>query len=175
MLATVTVSRAPSARVSPAVRSPLLLSSLTFGAPLALLGLADADAKGKKKRKRKRRQRTPTPALLPPHHRDHQPRAAMTRSKNGTETDVDCGGSCPRCTKCPELPEPQRLPERVLSVGTCQACPDRGPQSVVTRTVPVCASRRRTATAAWREERECRTVRRVRVEPSTASASRRRS
>src|SRR5262245_6157530 len=62
-----------------------------------LLGLSGAEAKRKKKKKKRKPVVTvppPPPLPLPP------PPPAETCTdgvKNGSESDVDCGGTCPRC------------------------------------------------------------------------------
>jgi hypothetical protein len=72
-----------------------LLSGLTLGGPLALLGLAETEAKRKKKKKKKK---GATPVAPPPPPPPPPPTCTIDGVKNGTETDIDCGGgTCPPC------------------------------------------------------------------------------
>lgn len=72
-----------------------LLGSLLFGGALPLLGLPESQAKRKKgggKKRRKKRRAAGSPPPPPP-----GPTCA-DGIKNGSESDVDCGGfRCPRC------------------------------------------------------------------------------
>src|SRR5215216_5524920 len=70
-----------------------LLGGLTLAGPLAVLGPAEAPAKRKKKKKKKRTAPTVT---VPPTSSPPAPTCSDS-VKNGSETDVDCGGTCPKC------------------------------------------------------------------------------
>ena len=59
-----------------------------LGGPLGLLVLADTTAKKGKGKNKKKKNRSPSP---PPSG------SCADGIKNGSETDVDCGGSCSRC------------------------------------------------------------------------------
>jgi hypothetical protein len=90
-----------------------LLGGLTAGGSLSFLGLASAEAgrkkgkKGKKgKKDKKKKKRAPT---------------CFDRVTNGSESDVDCGGTCPRCVdgkRCASGGDCQSG----FCTGTCQRC-----------------------------------------------------
>jgi hypothetical protein len=76
-----------------------LLGGLTLGAPLALRGLTETEAKRKKKKKKKR-STTPTTSVPPPVSPPPPPPPPCANGvKDGDETGIDCGGSCPN--RCP--------------------------------------------------------------------------
>jgi hypothetical protein len=59
-----------------------------------LLGHADSDAKGRKKKKKKKNKNNNNVSPPPP---PPPPPNCSDGIKNADETDIDCGGSCPRC------------------------------------------------------------------------------
>jgi hypothetical protein len=89
-----------------------------LGGSLGLLGLTDTPAKrGKGHRKKKQKQRQQQ--ALPP---------APTCSdgiKNGSESDVDCGGSCPRCANGRTCLSRNDCASGLCSGGTCGSCANR--------------------------------------------------
>lgn len=92
----------------------------SLGGALGLVGLAETQAgkgkgKGKKKKKRKKKAVTvpPPPPLPAPTCGDGL--------HNGTETDVDCGGNCARCTNGRRCLNSNDC-ANACKGGTCQAC-----------------------------------------------------
>ena len=88
-----------------------ILRVLGGGALAGLLGLADASARRKKRRGRKKkggkRRKKPT---------------CTDKRKNGHETDVDCGGSCPRCVNDKACATSNDCLSGRCLEGTCQPC-----------------------------------------------------
>jgi hypothetical protein len=84
------------------------LTSL-LGGTLGLLGLAGTAAKKKKgKGKKGKGKKKPT---------------CRDRTKNGSETDVDCGGrTCPRCAVGKKCKSRNDCESALCSGGRCQAC-----------------------------------------------------
>jgi hypothetical protein len=65
----------------------------------------------------------PPPPPLPP------PPTGPTCSdnvKNGTESDVDCGGTCPRCPNARRCTGPNDCASAYCTSGACQFCPTLG-------------------------------------------------
>jgi hypothetical protein len=86
-----------------------------LGGTLGLLGLAGTDAKNHKgKRKKKKNggnQSPPSPSSG----------SCADGIKNGSETDVDCGGSCPRCVDGRSCGSRNDCTTALCNGGTCQA------------------------------------------------------
>src|SRR6187200_355580 len=94
-----------------------LLTGLALGGSLVLGEQFDATAKHKKKHKKKHGGAPPVPPPPPPASPPPPPSGPTCTDglKNGSETDVDCGGGlCPRCAdgKVCQLPND-------CSSGTC--------------------------------------------------------
>ncbi|MFT4038436.1 MAG: hypothetical protein QM692_09670 [Thermomicrobiales bacterium] len=90
-------------------------------ATLGVIGLAavalaeEAEGKGKGKKKRKRRKKRTTTSTTP----------APTCSddiRNGSETGVDCGGSCPRCANGQACGSVADCTSARCAGGVCAAC-----------------------------------------------------
>lgn len=75
-----TLSRLPSRRAFTRTATGLGLSGILA----TRMALHDAEAKKKKKRKKKKKKQGPSATC-------------SDNVKNGSESDTDCGGSCPRC------------------------------------------------------------------------------
>jgi hypothetical protein len=103
------------------------LAALLAGT-LALLGLAETAAKkgkskGKGKKKKKRGdQGTSPPPPPPPTGPAAPPPPCLDGIKNGSESDVDCGGSCPRCLNGRSCGSRDDCASAVCTGGTCQPC-----------------------------------------------------
>lgn len=88
------------------------IAGLFVSGVLGLASLAPGEAR-KKKRKRKSKRGGPT----------SQPAATCTDGvRNGTESDVDCGGSCPRCSEGRQCGSRQDCDTALCPNGSCQAC-----------------------------------------------------
>ena len=96
-----------------------------LGGPLGLLGLADATGKkGKGKRgpsknkQRKRKNTRPVAAAAP------GPPAPTCADgvTNGRESDVDCGGTCPRCANGRTCVSQDDCASALCVSGVCQEC-----------------------------------------------------
>ena len=96
-----------------------------LGGTLGLLGLTDIAAKkkgkGKKKKKRRDQGTSPSPPPPPPGPAAPPP-SCLDGIKNGSESDVDCGGSCPRCADGRTCATGDDCASFRCSGGTCQAC-----------------------------------------------------
>jgi hypothetical protein len=80
------------------------------GGTLGVLGLAETTAKKKRKgkgNKNKGGKRSPT---------------CSDGKKNGSESDVDCGGACPRCSNGKSCATRSDCAGGLCAGGTCQAC-----------------------------------------------------
>lgn len=87
------------------------------GGALGLLSVAESDAK-KKHRKHKKKKQGGSSSPPPP----------VTCSdgiKNGTETDVDCGGKCSRCTDGRTCSVANDCVSGTCTGGTCVTCADK--------------------------------------------------
>jgi hypothetical protein len=97
-------------------------------------GLADRaeSKKKKKKRKRKKKRKTTTtqaPGTQPPTTQPPTTRPGPTCTdglKNGDESDVDCGGSCPRCANSRTCRRDDDCVSGFCSSGVCLPCTDDG-------------------------------------------------
>jgi hypothetical protein len=88
---------------------------------LALGGSTTAGVAAKKKRKRKKKKKKPplqvvSPLALPP------PPTCSDGIKNGTETDIDCGGRCPRCPNGKTCTSRNDCATAYCSENTCKNC-----------------------------------------------------
>ena len=90
------------------------LASLV-GGTLGLLGLTGTESK-KKKKKKQRRPTTQVPISPPP------PPPCANGIKDGSETDVDCGGACPRCADGRNCATTRDCASGYCNGGTCIAC-----------------------------------------------------
>jgi len=76
-----------------------------FGVLGPLLGPADTEGKGKRKKRRRRRKPT-----------------CSDGKKNGNETGIDCGGSCPRCADGQGCLSRDDCASGVCATGTSGTC-----------------------------------------------------
>lgn len=90
-----------------------VLASL-LGAALGLHGLGAATAKKRKGKGKKKRTRTSP--VLPPGP------TCTDRLTNGSETDVDCGGDCPRCALDRTCTSRNDCVTALCKNNTCQPC-----------------------------------------------------
>jgi hypothetical protein len=95
-----------------------------LGGTLALLGLADAAGKGKKGQARKgtgkKKQRRSRRPVAPP---SGLPAPACADGiTNGSETDIDCGGACPRCANDRTCVSQDDCASALCVSGVCKAC-----------------------------------------------------
>jgi hypothetical protein len=82
------------------------LAGLTLSGMLVpLFGLTETGAKRKKKKRRKKRKPT-----------------CSDGKQNGSESDVDCGGACPRCADRKNCKTRSDCASGLCAGGTCQAC-----------------------------------------------------
>jgi hypothetical protein len=96
------------------------LAGLVGGGFTALTGLLDAGGLDARKRRRKKRKKKSKSQPLPP---DPPPPPTCTDGlKNGDETDVDCGGSCPRCAIGRACTGNNDCLGALCIASTCQAC-----------------------------------------------------
>jgi hypothetical protein len=90
-----------------------------LGGTFALLRFPDAEArkkgKGKKKKKKKKKNRG-GPSPLPPAP------TCTDGARNGSETDVDCGGGCPRCRIGLGCVTRNDCANALCTSGTCRTC-----------------------------------------------------
>jgi hypothetical protein len=111
------------------VRSRRGALAALLGGTLGLLGLAETAAKkGKRKGKGngKKKGRNPSPPPPPPDPSAPSP-TCTDGSMNGSETDVDCGGSCPRCANGRRCGSRNDCASgRCGTDGTCLACTASG-------------------------------------------------
>jgi hypothetical protein len=92
-------------------------TALAAGA-LGLLGLAETTAKTGKKGKGKRPKKGKAPTRHP-----SPPRATCNDGiKNGDESDVDCGGRCPRCATGKSCTSRNDCVSASCPLGTCEGC-----------------------------------------------------
>jgi hypothetical protein len=103
---------------SPSRRATLrLLAGSALGGLLPLSAQpSDARKKGGKRKKKKRGGETPLVSPTPP-----RPTCTDT-VKNGSETDVDCGGTCPRCSDGKACLGPRDCTSAFCANTTCQIC-----------------------------------------------------
>jgi hypothetical protein len=95
----------------PGARRSVLTALL--GIPFGLVRLAETAArKGKKTRRKKNGKKGSRPS--PPRCTDGV--------RNGSESDVDCGGSCPRCANGKNCATRSDCAGGLCSGGRCQAC-----------------------------------------------------
>src|SRR5690606_9661399 len=120
-----------------------------LAATLGLLGPAGKRAAGKKKKKKKKpcprcrkRKKSTCKAKLPDGAgcrggtcqggkcvaAVNLPPAATCSDtiQNGNESDVDCGGSCPRCLNTRRCTGPSDCASGYCASGVCQSCPSLG-------------------------------------------------
>jgi hypothetical protein len=105
------------------------LAALTGALALILAGVSDQEAEAKKrcppckKRKQGRCKKKSDGTPCPGGTCDGGRCATCTDGvKNGSETGVDCGGSCPRCTTGQGCTSPNDCASAFCSGGTCQTC-----------------------------------------------------
>jgi len=83
------------------------LAGLTLAGALApLLSFSNTGARNKRKKRRKKRKPT-----------------CFDGIKNGSETDLDCGGSCPRCANFKICVSRNDCASALCTGGACQECP----------------------------------------------------
>ncbi len=103
------------------------------GGTLGLRGLASTTAKngkghGKKKMKKKKRRNLslpppPPPPPTPPMPPPGPPALPCTDGiKNGSETDIDCGGTCPRCAFGKSCATRNDCASALCLGGMCRVC-----------------------------------------------------
>ncbi|MFT4038435.1 MAG: hypothetical protein QM692_09665 [Thermomicrobiales bacterium] len=90
-------------------------SLATFGAiGLATAALAEEAESKRKKKKRKKRRKQNTPTTPAP--------TCSDGIRNGTETDIDCGGSCPRCPNGKTCQGTRDCETGLCAGGSCAVC-----------------------------------------------------
>lgn len=114
----------------------------TGGALAALLGVSETDARRKRKRKgkKKRNKRKNTPKDNPqntPPPTDH----CADGVKNDGESDVDCGGTCPRCADGKTCASRGDCANALCVANTCASCVNAGDCGVQADGVTPCFCR----------------------------------
>jgi hypothetical protein len=87
------------------------LGALSAGGALAtFLGAAESDARRKRKKNKKRKKKQNAGPIC------------SDGIKNGSESDVDCGGTCPRCADGKTCTSRSDCANALCVAGACQSC-----------------------------------------------------